>query len=396
MILSVGQIQIRITGAVDRKDTKNIYALIIFVALLAVVPSITQVYQKELIVALLAVTPASTQVYQATAQGVEIDPKEILLCLPEDAIRSIDHPKFISGEKADKQMSEDEPVIGLKMNGEAKAYPLYVLSAHEIVNDVIADKPIAITWCPLCFTGVVYIRDRADGEPLEFGVSGKLWKNALLMYDRQTHSLWSHITGEAIAGTLKGKVLKPVPSTHTTWKEWKQANPSTVVLSKGGFWGRKYDADPYQDYYADDKRAGMVPLRHPDERIHPKEHVAGVKIGPEARAYPFSYLEKHPVVNDEMSGKSLVVVFSRNSKTATVFDRKLGDSVLTFAEKRGSTPGVLLITDNETGSLWHSLTGEAVEGELRGKKLEQIPNMISFWFAWKDYFPDTAIFQGER
>lgn len=126
--------------------TKNIYALMIFVALLAVMPSITQVYQKELIVALLAVTPDSTQADQAAAQGVEIDPKEILLGLPEDAIRSIDHPKFISGEKADKQMREDEPVIGLKMNGETKAYPLYVLSAHEIVNDVIADKSIAVTW----------------------------------------------------------------------------------------------------------------------------------------------------------------------------------------------------------------------------------------------------------
>ena len=220
--------------------------------------------------------------------------------------------------------------------------------------------------------------------------------NALLMYDRQTSSLWSHITGEAISGTLKGSTLKAVPSTHTTWKEWKQANPSTLLLSKGGLWGRKYNTDPYQDYYADPHRAGIAPLQHPDGRIDYKENVVGVKFGPEARAYPFSYLEKHPIVNDEMSGKSLVVVFSRNSKTATVFDRKLGDSVLTFAEKRGSTPGVLLITDNETGSLWHSLTGEAVEGELRGKKLEQIPNMISFWFAWKDYFPDTAVFQGER
>lgn len=130
----------------DRKDAINVYALTLFVALLAVKPSVVRVYQKELIIALLAVTPASTQVYQATAQGVEIDPKEILSALPEDAIRSIDHPKFASGEKADKQMKEDEPVIGLKVDGEMKAYPLYVLSAHEIVNDVISDKPIAVTW----------------------------------------------------------------------------------------------------------------------------------------------------------------------------------------------------------------------------------------------------------
>lgn len=243
---------------------------------------------------------------------------------------------------------------------------------------------------------MVYIRDRVNGEPLEFGVSGKLWKNALLMYDRQTHSLWSHITGEAIAGTLKGKVLKSVPSTHTTWKEWKQANPSTLLLSKGGLWGRRYNTDPYQDYYADDKRVGMMPLKHPDERIRSKEHVVGVKTGPEARAYPFSHLERFPVVNDEISGRRLVVVFSSNSKTATVFDRRLGDRILTFKEKGKPAPGELLITDNETGSLWRGLTGEAVKGKLKGKRLEQIPNMVSFWFAWKDYFPNTTIFQGGK
>lgn len=220
--------------------------------------------------------------------------------------------------------------------------------------------------------------------------------NALLMYDRQTHSLWSHITGEAIEGPLRGKVLKSIPSTHTTWKEWKQANPSTLLLSKGGLWGRKYNTDPYQDYYADPNKAGMMPLEHPDKRIRTKERVVGIKVGQEARAYPFSYLEKHPVVNDVISGRGLVVVFSKNTKTATVFDRKLGGRILTFEKKRGSASDTLLITDNETGSLWGGLTGEAVEGELKGEMLEQIPNMVSFWFAWKDYFPDTTIFWDDR
>ncbi len=240
---------------------------------------------------------------------------------------------------------------------------------------------------------MVYIRDRVDGKPLEFGVSGKLWKNALLMYDRQTHSLWSHITGEAIAGPLKGKVLKPMPSTHTTWKEWKQANPSTLLLSKGGLWGRRYNSDPYQDYYADPNRVGLMPLKHPDERIRPKEHVVGVKIGPEAAAYPFSYLESPQVVNDKVHDRTLVVVFSSNTKTATVFDRSLDGRVLTFKKKEDSPSGELLITDNETGSLWNGLTGEAIAGELKGKRLEQVPNMVSFWFAWRDYFPDTRVFQ---
>ncbi len=143
----------------------------------------------------------------------------------------------------------------------------------------------------------------------------------------------------------------------------------------------------------------MMPLKHADNRVPAKDHVVGVKVGPVAVAYPFSYLEKFPVVNDEIVETELLVVFSRDTRTATVFSRRLGGKVLTFKEGRGldsdSGRGDLLVADIETGSLWHALTGEAVEGELKGERLERVPNMVSFWFAWKDYFPDTTVFGGE-
>lgn len=239
--------------------------------------------------------------------------------------------------------------------------------------------------------------DTAEGGPLEFSVSGKLWKNALLMYDRQTHSLWSHITGEAIEGPLEGKILQRLPSTHTTWGEWKEAHPSTGVLSKGGLLGSRYNSDQYQSYYTNRGWVGMMPLKHADNRVPAKDHVVGVKVGTVAMAYPFSYMEESPVVNDEIDGTELLVLFSRQTRTATVFSRRLGDRTLTFKEGPGPESGRAdsLVMDNETGSLWHALTGEAVEGELKGERLKRVPNMVSFWFAWKDYFPDTVVFGSE-
>jgi hypothetical protein len=233
----------------------------------------------------------------------------------------------------------------------------------------------------------VYTRPAVEDKVLEFGVSGKLLWNALLMYDRQTDSLWSHITGEAISGRLKGESLKVIPSVHTAWKEWRKAYPHTLVLSKGS---RRYSSDPYEDYYNDPARIGISPQKRSDGNLPPKEYVVGIKLDTEARAFPFSYLEEHPVINDELAGRSLVIVFSREGKIAATFDRQVEGHTLTF--KRDESPDQLFIKDEETGTLWHALTGEAVKGNLQGKKLRKIPHMVAFWFAWKDYFPETEIF----
>lgn len=211
------------------------------------------------------------------------------------------------------------------------------------------------------------------------------------MYDRQTDSLWSHITGEAISGRLKGESLKAITSAHTTWKEWRKAYPNTLVLFKDS---GAHSTDPYEDYYNDPTKIGISPQRRSDRRLPPKEYVVGIKLDTEARAFPFSYLEEHPVINDELAGRSLVVVFSRERKIAATFDRRVEGYTLTF--KRDESPDQLFIKDEQTGTLWHALTGKAVRGNLQGKELRKIPHMIAFWFAWKDYFPENEIFSGQE
>lgn len=229
-----------------------------------------------------------------------------------------------------------------------------------------------------------------ENKVLEFGVSGKLLWNSLLMYDRQTDSLWSHITGEAISGRLKGERLNEIPSVLTTWGDWRSAYPRTLVLAKGR---KLYSVDPYQDYYDDPSRIGISPQRRSDKRLPPKEYVVGIRLGEEAKAFPFSYLDKHPVINDELSGTSLVVIFFREQKTATVFDRRAGEHVLTFGVS--GDPDQPYIKDKETGTLWHALAGKAIRGKLEGKVLKKIPHMAAFWFAWDDYFPETTIYSGK-
>ncbi|MCH8901913.1 MAG: DUF3179 domain-containing protein, partial [Chloroflexi bacterium] len=174
------------------------------------------------------------------------EPRDVSIytLLPKDGIRSIDDPRFVSAAEA-TDMADHEFVIGVSIDGDTRAYSINVLSRHEIVNDVVGGVPIAITYCPLCFTGIVYDR-RVAGETLEFGVSGKLVMNDLVMYDRQSNSLWQQILGEGIDGRYKGTRLTLVPATQTTWAQWRAIHPDTLVLDKNG----GYSSDSYAGYYS--------------------------------------------------------------------------------------------------------------------------------------------------
>ncbi len=190
------------------------------------------------------ITLASTSL----ANVVSGEPRDVSIytLLPKDAIRSIDDPEFITADEALSDMADQEFVIGVSIDGDTRAYPITVLSRHEIVNDVVGGQPIAVTFCPLCFTGIVYDR-RVEGRELEFGVSGKLVMNDLVMFDRQTDSLWQQILGEGIDGHFKGTRLTPVSATQTTWDQWRTVHPDTLVLDKGGGYG----SDSYDGYYSD-------------------------------------------------------------------------------------------------------------------------------------------------
>ena len=227
-----------------------------------------------------------------------------------------------------------------------------------------------------------------DEETYTFGVSGKLIRNTLVMYDRQTDSLWSQLLGEAVEGPLAGKELEFVPSVHTTWAEWKSRHPDTVALVKG----YRGNRDSYSGYY-ESGRAGVLGREQQDDRLYVKEFVVGVALenddGTAAVAFPFSVLNREPVVNATVARTPVLVVFNPESGAAAVYRRTLGDQTLAFRPSDDDT-----IVDAETGSVWDRWSGEAVSGPLAGEILARVKSTAAFWFGWKDWYPDTDVYQG--
>jgi hypothetical protein len=232
----------------------------------------------------------------------------------------------------------------------------------------------------------VYAREIADRE-FTFGVSGKLIRNVLVMYDRETESYWSQLIGEAVAGEMVGTKLDFVPSWFMTWEEWKAMHPDTVALDKDG---RRGSRDTYDTYFASD-RAGVIGRTNFDERLQTKEFVLGVELDDTAVAYPFSMLNAEPLINDAIEDQEILVVFDADSGAGAVFSRAVNGRALTFEETGDKTS----MTDLESGTTWDRLSGTAVEGPLAGTELERIKSVTSFWFGWVDFHPDTLLYGGE-
>lgn len=232
----------------------------------------------------------------------------------------------------------------------------------------------------------MYDRQISSEQTLTFGVSGMLYQNGLIMYDHQTESLWSHILGQAIAGQYQGTQLTFVPTLHTTWQNWKALHPDTLVISPG-----LYGSDPYESYYVGGSQ-GVVGRGRPDldGDLHPKEYVIGVRLGGQARAYPFTTLQRDPVVNDQIGDIPVAVFFDQSSLTGAVFDARLEDgTTLTFEP----TDFDRIVIDTDTKSEWNILTGQAVNGELEGTQLKPVPVTYSFWFGWIDYHNESTVYQ---
>jgi hypothetical protein len=204
------------------------------------------------------------------------------------------------------------------------------------------------------------------------------------MVDRQTGSYWNQLLGEAVEGEMVGARLNFVTSWMTTWREWKEMNPETVALDKRG---RRGSRDAYDDYFAS-TQAGVIGETIVDDRLPTKANIIGVIEGGEAVVYPFGLLREQPVVNDTAGGRPLVVVFDVENLSGIVYDRIVDEQTLTF--EQGQEPGTLV--DAETGTTWNAFTGQATSGPLAGQRLNRLPSTRSFWFGWKDFYPDSRIF----
>ncbi|MDX1614525.1 MAG: DUF3179 domain-containing protein [Candidatus Promineifilaceae bacterium] len=329
-----------------------------------------------------------------------IELSELKPLLPRDTIRSLDQPTFETTAEAAAWLSDEEPLITVELNGEARAYPLFIMAVHEIVNDQFGDRPVVITYCPLCNSAIVF-EARLNGQTLEFGTSGMLRNADLIMYDRTTESLWQQFTGDAIVGDLTGERLTFLPSAIVSFADFRSAFPDGKILSRDT--GFDYDyatrAGGYAGYDDLDNRPTLFPGRV-DSRLPAMERVVSLTIDEAAMAYPLSVLARRGVIHDTVNGRDLVVFHTSGTSNSFfnpvsnewqdvgatgVFDPTLDGRELTFV-KDGQT-----IVDEQTGTHWNIL-GQAVTGPLSGEELTEIIHGNHFWFSWAAFHPDTDVF----
>jgi hypothetical protein len=319
---------------------------------------------------------------------------------PKDGIPAIDVPKYESIAAARGWLGDKSPVISLVVDDAARAYPLAILLWHEIANDTLGSAPVVVTFCPLCNTALVFERD-LGGRLHDFGTTGNLRFSDLVMYDRQTESWWQQATGEAIVGELTGARLTFLPAQIVSLADFAAAHPDADVLSRDTGFGRDYGRNPYVGYDTIDQNPflfdGVL-----DGRLPPKERVVTVGEGEEAVAFPYSELRKVGVAAATVDGEELVLFWAPGTASALdgpnidesedigatgVFRPVADGRDLTFARDGGEEAP---ITDRETGSTW-SVAGLAIDGELRGSRLEPVVHGDHFWFAWAAFSPQTTI-----
>jgi len=321
---------------------------------------------------------------------------------PPDGIPPLDNPSFASVEEADEFLDDEEAVVVLDIEGDARAYPVEILIWHEIVNDTVGGVPVAVTYCPLCNSAVTFRRE-IRGEETTFGTSGRLFASALVMYDRATESLWTHFDGRAVVGVLAGDRLEPIASPLIAWQDFVAAYPDGKVLSRDTGFRRDYGRNPYVGYDDPDTNPFLF-IGSVDERARAKQRVVGVTIGDDAAAFSLEAISggDAKATNTEVGSTDIVIFWKAGQASALddsstadgreigsvgVFEPVVDGRSLTFEERNGG------FFDLETESEWN-IAGQAIEGELAGESLERIHHLDTFWFAWSTYQPGTELIEG--
>jgi hypothetical protein len=319
---------------------------------------------------------------------------------PKDGIPAIDDPRYVGVDEADAWLAEVEPVVLVRVDDHARAYPLQILTWHEIVNDTLGGTPLTVTFCPLCNTAIAFERT-LENQVLDFGTTGRLRFSNLIMYDRQTETWWQQATGEAIAGELTGARLTLYPAAIISWEDFKSSHPDGDVLSRDTGFVKPYGQNPYGGYDNVDRSPFLY--RGPDtpDVLPAMARVLTVDLGDEAVAYPYEVLMQVGVVNDIVDETEIVVLWQvgtasaldsseiaqgRDVGAAGAYARSLDGRTLTFSLEGEQ------IVDDQTGSRWNVL-GQAIEGELAGKSLAPVVSINHFWFSWAAFKPETRIFQ---
>ncbi len=334
---------------------------------------------------------------------------EIQIVLPKGSFPTLDFPKFIGKKEGLNTFFVKEPVIAIEIDGRAKAYPLNILTMHEISNDTLSDVPILVTYCPLCNSGIVYHRIlKYDGKEnlMEFEPSGMLRNSDMVMLDRNTETLWQQLMGVGIVGKLDKKELDILPSLIISVEEFFNRYPEGEILSKQTGFNKSekyYGTNPYKGYDNENSK----PYEHffesakIDKRLPPMERIVDIENNGKYKVYTFKSIKKEGVINDTFKSKNVVLFHqpgtvsvldqsdistSKDIGTISVFNRKLDGKNLTF--KKSNTA----FKDIQTNSSW-DITGYCYEGKLKGKQLKIEPHSNHFAFAWLAFYPDTEIYK---
>lgn len=319
---------------------------------------------------------------------------------PKDGIPPIDAPRFISVDEADEWLNDVEPIIQMVIEDDARAYPLQILTWHEIVNDTVGGLPVVVTFCPLCNTAIAFERTVGD-EVLNFGTTGFLRYSNLLMYDRQTETWWQQATGEGLIGEFTNTQLEFVPAALISWRDFKDAYPEGQVLSRETGHIRNYGRNPYVGY----DNINNIPFLYdgPDTpgQLPPVARILALEFDGETAAYPYRDLSEVGVVNDRVGNQEIAVFWAPGQASALdtsiiaegedvgsaiAYSRYLDDQLLTFVFVDEQ------IMDEETGSTWNIL-GQAIDGPLFGEQLTEVVSVNHLWFSWAAFKPETRVFQ---
>lgn len=300
-------------------------------------------------------------------------------------------PRFVSPDgEGTEYLSDSTRVIGLTVDGQPYAVPHNILWWHEIINVNVADRRIAITYCPLTGSSLAFDRSVVDGA--EFGVSGLLFRNNLTMFDQtEQESLWPQMNRAAGCGPRAGTTVEMISVIEMTWTGWSALHPDTRVVSSRTGYARDYTTYPYGDYKRPNSRRLFDSRTAIDDRRPPKERVLGIPAGDGGVAFPFgAFNDGSPkrVVETTVGGESIVVLWSHTRRSAMAYRPMVDGTPVTFEVRDGR------IVDTDTGSEW-TVDGRAVSGARQGARLEPVQRTyVAFWFAWATFQPETELWNG--
>ncbi len=302
-----------------------------------------------------------------------------------DGIPAIDDPESVPADLA-RFMRDTDTVFGVSLGGERRAYPVKVLSWHELLNDTVGGQPITLSFCTLCGSGILYSAVDEDGKRLMFGTSGLLYRSNKLMFDRSTLSLWSNLTGEAVVGQRaeESARLRMLPMTLTRWDVWRQRYPDTSIMRPDPATAQR-TRYRYVEGAADQARAGVeFPVWRQSDELERNARIYALTINGEAKAYPLEKLRSERVVHDNLGGVDIVLVLDPESDAVRAYER----GGLDFATPGDGSLRTLRAADGTTW--WIAEEGLAPEGD--GDILPRVPGHTAFWFGWYAFYPETAVY----